>query len=239
MFHASLCSRRAYHQAPLSRDDNVSFFATQLFRKSIAHDGTRSEKRTPSPRAKNDLFHLETRAFRTVTAYPGSRLYAPSDIPYGLSIDSQYKVALQVKRFTRGRVECRMRRVGIDAGGTLTDVVLLDSQTGEVWSAKVPTTPKDPTQGAVNGLCAILKRSKSQPVSINFIGHRTTIATNMGKGAFLARVVRTGPSRKDIPSKREFEVVRRGDRVHDQREPERVLDATTQRRKETARIAST
>ena len=72
-----------------------------------------------------------------------------------------------------------MRRVGIDVGGTFTDVVLLDSQSGQVWSAKVPTTPKDPTQGALNGLRTILQRSDSKADSFDFIGHGTTIATNM------------------------------------------------------------
>jgi N-methylhydantoinase A len=88
-----------------------------------------------------------------------------------------------------------MKRVGIDVGGTFTDVVLLDSQSGEVWSAKVPTTPKDPTLGAMNGLRAILQRSQSQPDSIDFIGHGTTIATNMiieGHGAVTALITTKG-----------------------------------------------
>ena len=88
-----------------------------------------------------------------------------------------------------------MRRVGIDVGGTFTDVVLLDSQSGQVWSAKVPTTPKDPTQGALNGLRTILQRSGSKADSIDFIGHGTTIATNMvieGKGALTALITTSG-----------------------------------------------
>jgi N-methylhydantoinase A len=88
-----------------------------------------------------------------------------------------------------------MRRVGIDVGGTFTDVVLLDSQSGQVWSAKVPTTPKDPTLGALNGLRTILARSDSKAESIDFIGHGTTIATNMvieGKGALTALITTSG-----------------------------------------------
>lgn len=88
-----------------------------------------------------------------------------------------------------------MRRVGIDVGGTFTDVVLLDSVSGEVWSAKVPTTPRDPVKGALNGLRTILERSGSQPDSIGFIGHGTTIATNMvieGKGAATALLTTAG-----------------------------------------------
>jgi len=88
-----------------------------------------------------------------------------------------------------------MRRVGIDVGGTFTDVVLLDSASGHVWSAKVPTTPKDPTLGALNGLRTVLARSGSQADSIDFIGHGTTIATNMvieGKGALTALITTSG-----------------------------------------------
>jgi N-methylhydantoinase A len=88
-----------------------------------------------------------------------------------------------------------MRRVGIDVGGTFTDVVLVDSKSGKVWSAKVPTTPKDPTQGALNGLRTILKLSQSEPAAIDFIGHGTTIATNMvieGKGALTGLVTTKG-----------------------------------------------
>jgi N-methylhydantoinase A len=78
-----------------------------------------------------------------------------------------------------------MRRVGIDVGGTFTDVVLLDDDTGEVWSLKVPTTPRDPAEGALVGLRRILERSGSAD-AVGFIGHGTTIATNMmieGNGA--------------------------------------------------------
>lgn len=88
-----------------------------------------------------------------------------------------------------------MRRVGIDVGGTFTDVVLLDSTSGQVWSAKVPTTPKNPTEGALNGLRSILNRSQSSPGSIDFVGHGTTIATNMvieGKGAKTALITTEG-----------------------------------------------
>ena len=42
-----------------------------------------------------------------------------------------------------------MLRIGIDVGGTFTDVVLLDDATGEVWSTKVPSTPRDPSVGAL------------------------------------------------------------------------------------------
>src|SRR5258708_13077640 len=78
-----------------------------------------------------------------------------------------------------------MRRIGIDVGGTFTDIVLHDDASGEVWSTKVPSTPGDPSVGALDGLKRILDLSRTAPVNVGFIGHGTTIATNMaieGKG---------------------------------------------------------
>ena len=88
-----------------------------------------------------------------------------------------------------------MRRIGIDVGGTFTDVVLLDEMSGEVWSTKVPTTPAEPTVGAIDGLKAILEMSGSAPDAVEFVGHGTTIATNMvieGKGAVTALITTKG-----------------------------------------------
>lgn len=79
-----------------------------------------------------------------------------------------------------------MYRVGIDVGGTFTDVVMLRGDGAEVWVAKVPTTPGDPTVGALHGLETILKIGGASPQDVEFIGHGTTIATNMvieGEGA--------------------------------------------------------
>jgi len=79
-----------------------------------------------------------------------------------------------------------MKRIGIDVGGTFTDVILIDDATGAVFTTKVPTTPRDPADGAVNGVRRILDLASSRGREIGFIGHGSTIATNMlveGKGA--------------------------------------------------------
>ncbi len=79
-----------------------------------------------------------------------------------------------------------MRRIGIDVGGTFTDVVMVDDAAGTVWVTKTATTPGDPTLGALEGLRKILDLSGAAPADVAFIGHGTTIATNMvieGKGA--------------------------------------------------------
>ena len=88
-----------------------------------------------------------------------------------------------------------MRKVGIDVGGTFTDVVLIDEASGKLWATKVPTTPADPSMGASNGVRRILELSGLTGGEIDFIGHGTTIATNMlieGKGARVALLTTEG-----------------------------------------------
>lgn len=88
-----------------------------------------------------------------------------------------------------------MRRIGIDVGGTFTDVVLIDEATGEVWTTKVPSTPRDPSVGALKGLHRVLELSGTSADAVGFVGHGTTIATNMvieGKGAKTALVTTRG-----------------------------------------------
>lgn len=88
-----------------------------------------------------------------------------------------------------------MKRIGIDVGGTFTDVVMVDDSSGRVWSTKVPTTPKDRVVGTVEGFRRILEISDSKSAEISFLGHGTTMATNMvveGKGAKTALVTTRG-----------------------------------------------
>ncbi len=88
-----------------------------------------------------------------------------------------------------------MRKVGIDVGGTFTDVVLIDEASGRLWATKVPTTPADPSIGASDGVRRILELSGLAGPDIDFIGHGTTIATNMlieGKGARVALLTTKG-----------------------------------------------
>lgn len=88
-----------------------------------------------------------------------------------------------------------MKRVGIDVGGTFTDVVLIDEDSDRMWSTKVATTPADPSIGAVDGVRKILEISGLSGADVGFVGHGTTIATNMvieGKGARTALVTTEG-----------------------------------------------
>ena len=67
-----------------------------------------------------------------------------------------------------------MHIVGIDVGGTFTDLVLLDEATGHMTTAKVPSTPSNQSQGLLAGL-DVLGVSLA---SLQIIVHGTTVATN-------------------------------------------------------------
>jgi N-methylhydantoinase A len=78
------------------------------------------------------------------------------------------------------------RRLSIDVGGTFTDVVLIDDRDGTVWSAKVLSTPDDPSIGSLAGALEILQRTGVPPSTVADVIHATTVATNAvleGKGA--------------------------------------------------------
>src|SRR5215208_4626702 len=68
--------------------------------------------------------------------------------------------------------------LGIDIGGTFTDLVIHDHDTGRRWGSKVLTTHADPQQGVVAGVRTILAESGLDPRSIGRIVHATTLFTN-------------------------------------------------------------
>ena len=57
--------------------------------------------------------------------------------------------------------------IGIDVGGTFTDIVLMDTATGRIASAKVPTTPEDQSIGFVAGIRQILQQNGIAPPSLH------------------------------------------------------------------------
>src|SRR5215471_14241927 len=68
-------------------------------------------------------------------------------------------------------------RLGVDVGGTHTDLVLLDTSSGALMVEKVSSTPKNPALGVLNGLARLLARGIA-PKDIAFFAHGTTITTN-------------------------------------------------------------
>jgi N-methylhydantoinase A len=69
-------------------------------------------------------------------------------------------------------------RVGVDSGGTFTDVCLFDETTGRIEVWKVPSTPDDPSRGIAEGVADGAGRSAAAVSAINYFGHGTTVATN-------------------------------------------------------------
>jgi N-methylhydantoinase A len=69
-------------------------------------------------------------------------------------------------------------RIGIDVGGTFTDVVLVDEASGLKHRVKVPSTPTDPSRGAIEGVAAVLGEAEFAPPHVGYFAHGTTVATN-------------------------------------------------------------
>ena len=68
--------------------------------------------------------------------------------------------------------------LGIDIGGTFTDIVLFDTTSGDQHSHKQLTTPSDPTVGVIDGIRNLLDRTKIQASEISRVVHATTLFTN-------------------------------------------------------------
>jgi len=68
--------------------------------------------------------------------------------------------------------------IGIDTGGTFTDLILANAATGEVRHHKTPTTPDDPARGILQGVSELLADAGIAPGAVDFLCHGTTLATN-------------------------------------------------------------
>ena len=71
-----------------------------------------------------------------------------------------------------------MQLIGVDVGGTFTDLVFADTTTNTIVVHKVPTTPDDPSIGAIEGVRELCRRNGIDPAGIDHVFHGTTIATN-------------------------------------------------------------
>ncbi len=69
-------------------------------------------------------------------------------------------------------------RLGIDIGGTFTDLVLVDDQTGAVRIAKVLTTPRNPAEAVEDGFRAALQAGEYAAAAVGRVVHGTTLVTN-------------------------------------------------------------
>jgi N-methylhydantoinase A len=71
-----------------------------------------------------------------------------------------------------------MRIVGVDIGGTFTDFMLYDTESGSVHVHKVRSTPEDPERAMVSGLEELCAKGGHAPAALDAVFHGTTIATN-------------------------------------------------------------
>jgi N-methylhydantoinase A len=72
----------------------------------------------------------------------------------------------------------RRIRIGVDTGGTFTDVVAFDVDSGEIVTTKTPSTPADPAAGFMAGVRKVLDLIGAAPDDIASVSHGTTVATN-------------------------------------------------------------
>ena len=90
-----------------------------------------------------------------------------------------------------------MKTVAVDTGGTFTDLVVMDQETGEIETLKVPSTPADPSRSIIDGVVEMFQGSGGL-AGVGALSHGTTVGTNLlvqGKGAKVGLLVRQGFTR--------------------------------------------
>ena len=88
-----------------------------------------------------------------------------------------------------------MLRIAFDIGGTFTDCVLHDGDSGRVRALKISSTPGDPAEGVLAGLAALFSENAIDAAEVTAILHATTVATNAvieRKGAATALLTTKG-----------------------------------------------
>jgi N-methylhydantoinase A len=86
-------------------------------------------------------------------------------------------------------------RLGVDVGGTFTDVLLVDEDSGATWRAKTSSTPQDQSIGVLTGVDQVCAAAGIQRSAVGPVLHGTTVATNAileGKGAKVGLVTTKG-----------------------------------------------
>ena len=86
-------------------------------------------------------------------------------------------------------------RLGVDVGGTFTDLFLVNDEDGTQHRVKTPSTPSDPSQGVLNGVARICETAGITPGDLGNIMHGTTVATNAvleGKGSRVGLITTQG-----------------------------------------------
>ena len=69
-------------------------------------------------------------------------------------------------------------RIGVDVGGTFTDICVFEEESEQIHIEKVPSTPKDSSEGIASGLESVLKRLNANGRDVVYLAHGTTVSTN-------------------------------------------------------------
>lgn len=88
-----------------------------------------------------------------------------------------------------------MKRIGVDVGGTFTDLIYVDEETGNIQVAKVPSTPSDPSEAVSVGLNQVCEAADAELADVDLLFHGTTVATNIAlehKGAEVGLITTHG-----------------------------------------------
>jgi N-methylhydantoinase A len=119
--------------------------------------------------------------------------------------------------------------LGVDVGGTFTDVLLVNADTGAIRTAKVPSTPRDSSIGVLDGIARVCEVAGIDPREITEVTHGTTVATNAvltGSGARVGLITTRG-YRQVLQIARSFVPGGLGGWVvYDKSEPMAPLDCT-------------
>jgi N-methylhydantoinase A len=86
-------------------------------------------------------------------------------------------------------------RLGVDVGGTFTDLFLVEDSEHRQWRVKTPSTPSDPSQGVLTGVSRICEQAGISPADLANVVHGTTVATNAvleSKGARVGLITTQG-----------------------------------------------
>ncbi|HEY8450684.1 MAG: hydantoinase/oxoprolinase family protein [Micromonosporaceae bacterium] len=86
-------------------------------------------------------------------------------------------------------------RLGVDVGGTFTDILLIEEESGRTWRAKTASTPQDQSIGVLRGIKKVCDEAGITLADVSAVLHGTTVATNAileGKGARVGLVTTAG-----------------------------------------------
>ena len=94
-------------------------------------------------------------------------------------------------------------RLGVDVGGTFTDVLLVEEGSGRTWRAKTASTPSDQAVGVLTDIGKVCDEAGIALSDVAQVLHGTTVATNAileGKGATVGPVTRKGFEETGLPA---------------------------------------